>query len=126
MDELKLYAKSQKDDYEAHAIYNPQDNTTKILKGSKMSTKDKDGLNTAYRGMRGSLIGKGTVDDKGCFAQDHTVKTKISGKTSLSAAAAIISLGVLFFFKYFNFFQDSVIALFNAFRFIFTSPHINK
>jgi len=31
------------------------------------------------------------------------------------AAAAIISLGVLFFFKYFNFFQDSVIALFNAF-----------
>lgn len=31
------------------------------------------------------------------------------------AAAAIISLGILFFFKYFNFFQDSVIAAFNAF-----------
>lgn len=28
---------------------------------------------------------------------------------------AVISLGILFFFKYFNFFQDSVIAIFNTF-----------
>jgi len=31
------------------------------------------------------------------------------------AAAAVISLGILFFFKYFNFFQESVISLFKNF-----------
>lgn len=36
-------------------------------------------------------------------------------KRVLLALAATISLGILFFFKYFNFFQENVIALLNAF-----------
>lgn len=36
-------------------------------------------------------------------------------KKGMLAIAAIVSLGILFFFKYFNFFQESVIAVFNMF-----------